>query len=52
MKGNIRSWMHYLELRTSEDTQKEHREIANSIDEIFKINFPNISEALQKKKDG
>jgi thymidylate synthase (FAD) len=52
MKGNIRSWMHYLELRTSEDTQKEHREIANQINEIFKINFPNITEALQKKTDG
>ena len=52
MKGNIRSWMHYLELRTSEDTQKEHRDIANSINEIFKINFPSITEALQKNTNG
>lgn len=46
MKGNIRSWIHYLELRTLEDTQKEHRDIANDIREVFKQNFPNISEAI------
>lgn len=43
MKGNLRSWLHYLELRMGEDTQKEHREIANQIFEIFKQNFPTIS---------
>ena len=46
MKGSIRSWIHYLELRTLEDTQKEHRDIANMIRDIFKQNFPNISEAI------
>jgi thymidylate synthase (FAD) len=46
MKGNIRSWIHYLEIRTADDTQKEHREIANGIRDIFKQNFPSISEAL------
>lgn len=46
MKGSIRSWIHYLELRTLEDTQKEHRDIANAIKGIFVENFPNISEAL------
>lgn len=46
MKGSLRSWLHYLELRTLEDTQKEHRDIANGILEIFKQNFPNISEAI------
>lgn len=46
MKGSIRSWIHYLELRTGEDTQKEHREIANQIKDIFIENFPNISSAL------
>lgn len=46
MKGSVRDWIHYLELRTSEDTQKEHREIANQIMELFKENFPNIHGAL------
>lgn len=46
MKGSIRSWIHYLELRCSEDTQKEHREIAEEIKSIFNIHFPNITEAL------
>lgn len=46
MKGSLRSWLHYLELRTAEDTQKEHRDIANGTKEIFVENFPHISEAL------
>lgn len=46
MKGSVRDWIHYLELRTSEDTQKEHRDIANAIMELFKENFPNIHTAL------
>ena len=49
MKGSIRSWIHYLELRTNEDTQKEHREIANEIKIIFSNKFPNIAEALEWK---
>jgi thymidylate synthase (FAD) len=49
MKGSVRSWIHYLELRTSEDTQKEHREIANSIKNIFCDQFPHIAEALEWK---
>jgi thymidylate synthase (FAD) len=46
MKGSLRSWIHYLELRTLEDTQKEHRDIANDIRDIFTQNFPSISEAI------
>jgi thymidylate synthase (FAD) len=46
MKGSVRSWIHYLELRCSSDTQKEHREIAEGIKSIFVNQFPNISEAL------
>ena len=46
MKGNLRSWIHYLELRCSEDTQLEHRIIANNIKDIFTKNFTNISKAL------
>jgi thymidylate synthase (FAD) len=46
MTGNVRSWIHYLELRTKEDTQKEHREIANGIKKIFIKEFPVTSCAL------
>lgn len=46
MKGSIRSWIHYLELRTKEDTQKEHRLIAEEIKKLFVEIFPNISTAL------
>ena len=46
MNGTIRSWIHYIELRTAEDTQKEHREIAETIKEIFIEEFPTISKAL------
>lgn len=46
MAGTIRSWIHYLDLRTKEDTQKEHRNIALAIQGIFKQQLPVVSEAL------
>jgi len=47
MTGNIRSWIHYLELRTGIETQKEHRDIALEIKSIFKQELPIISGALE-----
>ena len=47
MNGTVRSWIHYIDLRSKEDTQKEHREIAEAIKEVFVENFPNVSEALE-----
>lgn len=47
MKGSIRSWIHYLQIRCDAHTQLEHRQIALAILEIFKSNFPNISKALE-----
>jgi thymidylate synthase (FAD) len=47
MNGTVRSWIHYLEIRCKNDTQKEHREIANSIRSIFTKQFPIIAKALQ-----
>jgi thymidylate synthase (FAD) len=49
MNGTIRSWIHYLQLRTCHGTQKEHMDIANSIRDIFVQNLPVISEALEWK---
>lgn len=50
MKGSLRSWVHYLELRTEQNTQKEHRIIADECKNIFIQQFPIIAEALQWKK--
>ena len=46
MSGTLRSWIHYIQIRATEDTQKEHREIALEIKENLKKLFPNVSEAL------
>jgi thymidylate synthase (FAD) len=46
MSGTARSWLHYLQLRTEEDTQKEHRIIADEIKKIFIREFPITSCAL------
>lgn len=50
MKGNLRSWVHYIDLRTEQNTQKEHRLIADQCKDIFMKKFPIISEALEWKK--
>lgn len=50
MKGSLRSWIHYIELRTEQNTQKEHREIADKCKKIFVKEFPIISEALEWTK--
>ncbi len=47
MTGSVRSWIHYIELRSAHGTQKEHMDIANSCKEIFIEQFPIISEALE-----
>ena len=46
MTGSLRSWIHYIELRSANGTQKEHRDIALSCKEIFKKQFPIVAEAL------
>jgi thymidylate synthase (FAD) len=46
MKGSLRSWIHFIELRTEQNTQKEHRQIAQAIKSIFVQQFPVISDAL------
>ena len=50
MNGSVRSWIHYIDLRTEENTQKEHREVAEAVKQIFTKQFPNTSEALGWKK--
>ena len=40
MSGSVRSWIHYIELRSSHGTQKEHMDIANSCKENFQRTIP------------
>jgi thymidylate synthase (FAD) len=47
MSGSLRSWMHYIDLRAANGTQKEHMEIAEMCKSIFKEQFPVIAEALE-----
>lgn len=49
MSGNLRSWIHYIDLRTQPETQKEHREIAEGCKEIFIEKMPSLAEALEWK---
>lgn len=45
MNGTIRSWIHYLQIRASVETQLEHREIALQVMDIFEEQLPTIYEA-------
>lgn len=49
MKGSVRSWIHYLNVRLHDSTQKEHRDVATAIYRIFKEQFPTISLFLEDK---
>ena len=46
MNGTIRSWIHYIELRTGHGTQAEHMEIAENCRAIFKQELPSVAKAL------
>jgi len=46
MTGSVRSWIHYIYLRSAHGTQKEHMEIAENCRSIFNEQFPIVAEAL------
>jgi thymidylate synthase (FAD) len=46
MNGNIRSWIHYLQSRLSNHSQKEHRYIANLILDIIRHQLPTIYKSI------
>jgi len=53
MNGTIRSWIHYLQLRTDNGTQLEHQQIAQQIKQIFCEQFPVIGQAaFQEETSG
>ena len=49
MTGSCRSWIHYIQLRTANGTQKEHMLIAEQCKDIFIEQYPTVSEALEWK---
>lgn len=50
MHGTVRSWIHYIELRTTPGTQKEHRDIALECQAIFNEQFPVVGAALEWRR--
>jgi len=52
MTGNLRNWIHYIQLRSANGTQKEHQEIALAAQQHFICQFPVISEALEWCPEG
>ena len=42
VNGTLRSWMHYIELRSSNGTQKEHQEVAIECGRVFSTIFPSM----------
>ena len=47
MSGSCRSWIHYIQLRSANGTQKEHMDIAEACKKIFAEQFPTVAEALE-----
>lgn len=48
MQGTLRSWLHYIELRSGPETQKEHRKVAESCAVALESIFPMVTEFLVK----
>ena len=46
MTGSVRSWIHYITLRSANGTQKEHMEIAELCKQHFICQFPIVAKAL------
>ena len=46
MTGSVRSWVHYIDLRSAHGTQKEHMDVAEGVRKIFSEQFPTVATAL------
>lgn len=46
MNGTVRSWIHYINIRTGPETQKEHRDVALAVKRIFVESYPGVAKAL------
>ena len=49
MTGSVRSWVHYIDLRSAHGTQKEHMDLVENVRKIFIEQFPIVSQALEWK---
>jgi thymidylate synthase (FAD) len=49
MNGTLRSWIHYIELRAANGTQKEHMDIARACAEVIATVFPMAESLLNKE---
>lgn len=47
MNGTLRSWIHYVEIRTAPETQREHRQVALQCAEVLQRLFPNVIGVLK-----
>ena len=50
MTGSCRSWIHYIQLRSANGTQKEHMDVALACRDIFCEQYPTVAEALEWTK--
>lgn len=48
MSGSLRSWVHYIELRSGHGTQKEHMEVARACANVIEPIFPMIKEFVNE----
>lgn len=48
MNGTLRSWLHYIEVRTDVSTQKEHRDVAEACKSVLSVLCPNILGAMNE----
>lgn len=51
MNGTLRSWMHYIELRSGNGTQKEHQEVALECGKVLSTIFPIMEEFINKSQE-
>lgn len=51
MNGTLRSWLHYITVRTDPSTQKEHRVVAEQCKELLAKEFPKVMEAYELYKE-
>lgn len=47
MNGTLRSWVHFIELRTGHGTQKEHMEVARTCAQVISSIFPMVEDYIQ-----
>lgn len=51
MSGTLRSWIHWIQIRIENETQKEHRLIAEEVKKIILDNFPSLSGCFDTKTE-